>query len=189
MAVLLLAVLPLGAQEFRGTIMGTVTDPQGGVVPNATVEIRNLDTNVVSTLRTNESGVYVAPLLIPGRYSVTANAPGFKKAVREPVQLYVGARVQVDLTLEVGATTETVTVTAEADLLETATASRGQLVDSAKVRDLPLLGRNPFLLAATTPGVYSGLYTGKVASYGRPFDGAAAQMSMQGIGGRYEVLL
>jgi hypothetical protein len=109
--------------------------------------------------------------------------------VREPVQLYVGARLQVDLTLEVGATTETITVTAEAELLETATASRGQLVDSAKVRDLPLLGRNPFLLAATTPGVYSGLYTGKVASYGRPFDGAAAQMSMQGIGGRYEVLL
>jgi len=159
------------------------------VVPNATVEIRNLDTDVVSTSRTNESGVYVAPLLIPGRYSVSATAPGFKKAVREPVRLYVGARLQVDLTLEVGATTETITVTAEAEWLETATASRGQLVDSVKVRDLPLLGRNPFLLAATTPGVYSGLYTGKVASYGRPFDGAAAQMSMQGIGGRYEILL
>jgi len=184
-----LALVAARAQEFRGTITGTVTDPQGGVVPNATVEIRNLDTNVVSTFRTNESGVYVAPLLIPGRYSVSATASGFKKAVREPVQLYVGARLQVDLTLEVGATTETITVTAEAELLETATASRGQLVDSAKVRDLPLLGRNPFLLAATTPGVYSGLYTGKVASYGRPFDGAAAQMSMQGIGGRYEVLL
>lgn len=158
-------------------------------MPNATVEIRNLNTSVLQTFRTNESGVQVAPLLIPGRYSVSATAVGFKKAVREPVQLHVGARLQVDLTLELAATTETVTVTAEAELVETATAYRGQLVDSAKVRDLPLLGRNPFLLAATTPGVYGGLYTGKVASSGRPFDGAATQMSLQGIDGRYEILL
>jgi len=186
---LLLAAAPLAAQEFRGTITGTITDRQGAVVPNATVEVRNLDTNVLQNVQTNESGVYVAPFLIPGRYSVSAAAPGFKKAVRELVNLHVGAKVQVDLVLEVGGTTETITVTAEAELLETATASKGQLVDSAKVRDLPLLGRNPFMLAATTTGVYSGLYTGKVASYGRPFDGAAAQMSMQGISGRYEVLL
>lgn len=185
----ILALPILLAQEFRGTITGVVRDPQGLVVPGATVEVRNLSTDVAQTFQTNDSGVYVAPLLIPGRYRVTVTAPGFKQAVREPVELSVGARVQVDITLEVGVTTETVTVSAAAELLDTLTASRGQLVDSSKVRDLPLLGRNPFLLAATTPGVYSGLYLGKVASYGRPFDGAAAQMSVQGIGGLYEILL
>jgi len=183
-----LAVCAFG-QDFRATISGVITDPQKAVVPGATVEVRNLATNVVQTVQTNESGVYVVPFLNPGVYSISATAAGFKKAVRDRVEVRVGDKIQADLTLEVGAAAETVTVTAAADMLETASASKGQVLDQVKVRDLPLLGRNPFMLAATATGVFSGLYTGKVATFGRPYDGAAAQMQMNGVAGRYEILL
>ena len=176
-------------QDFRATITGVITDPQKAVVPGATVEIRNLGTNVLQTVQTNESGVYVLPFVNPGVYSISVTAAGFKMAMRDNVEVRVGGRVQADLTLEIGAAAETITVSAAAEMLDTASASKGQVLDKLKVRDLPLLGRNPFMLAATATGVFSGLYTGKVATFGRPYDGAAAQMQVNGIGGRYEILL
>ena len=166
-------------QEFRATVAGTVTDAQGAVVPGAQVEIRNLETNVAVSTVTNESGSYVAPFVPPGRYSVGVSRDGFRRAVRDSVELRVGDRLRIDFQLEVGAVTEQVTISAAAELLETATASKGQVIDSAKVRDLPLLGRNPFLLAAISAGVQ---YTPtRQSRSNRPFDnGGMDNYSMNG---------
>jgi hypothetical protein len=171
--------LTVCAQEFRATVAGSVTDAQGAVVPGAAVEIKNLETNVVVRTVTNETGSYVAPFVSPGHYSVVVSATGFKRAVRDNVELRVGDRVRVDFELEVGAQVEQVTVSATTELLETTTASKGQVIDSDKVRDLPLLGRNPFLLAAISTGVQ---YTPtRQSRSNRPFDnGGMDSFSMNG---------
>lgn len=160
--------LPLTGQEFRATINGTVTDPTGAVVPGVTVEIRNLATNALITAQTNEAGLYVAPFIPPGRYTVSAGREGFKRAVREDVEVRVGDRLRIDFQLELGGVTERVVVSASAELLETSTAARGQVIDSQKVAEMPLLGRNPFMLAVLAPAVQ---YTPSLASRSnRPFD-------------------
>jgi hypothetical protein len=158
----------LGAQEFRATISGTVTDQQSAIIPGAAVEVKNLDTNATVTTVTNDSGNYVVPFLPTGRYTISVSLAGFKRAVRENILLRVGDRIQLDFQMEVGGVAEQVTVTAEAPLLETASASKGSVIDSAKVQDLPLLGRNPFMLAAVASGVQ---YSPTLASRSnRPFD-------------------
>ncbi len=155
-------------QEFRASVSGTVTDPAGAVIPAVNVELRNVATGATVSTQTNEVGNYVAPFVPPGIYVLTAAKEGFKRAVRENLELRVGDRVRVDLQLELGGVTESVTVSAEAELLETATASKGQVIDSSKVAALPLLGRNPFMLAAVSAGVQ---YTPSLASRSnRPFD-------------------
>ncbi len=169
---LLVAFLALGlavsAQEFRATINGTVTDPTGAVVPGVTIEIRNLATNAVITTQTNEAGIYVAPFVPPGRYTVVASKEGFKQAVRENIEVRVGDRLRLDFQLELGMLAEQVVVSAAAELLETSTAARGQVIDSRKVAEMPLLGRNPFMLAVLAPAVQ---YTPSLASRSnRPFD-------------------
>src|SRR5437773_6976017 len=102
-----------GAQETRGTISGTVLDAQGTSVPGATVTVLNLDTNVSNVVTTNSSGYYGASLLLPGNYRVTAELQGFKTAVRNGVILSVGQQMDVPISLEVGAVSESVTVTGQ----------------------------------------------------------------------------
>lgn len=143
----------LAAQESQGTLAGTVTDTQGAVVPKAQVSITNLETNVERTAPTNTSGVYLVPFLTVGRYRVSVTGAGFKKAVRDQVEVRVGDNVEVNFQLEVGAISEQVTVTGETELLETQTASHGQVIDTKSVQDLPLLGRNPFTLTLLSTGV------------------------------------
>src|SRR5262249_46260504 len=104
----LICRLNLGPQQFYGTITGTVNDPSGAVIPNATVKVTNLDTNVTTTLTTNRAGVYVANGLIVGTYRVEAEASGFKKALTDGIILEVGATPKVDLALAVGQTSEVV---------------------------------------------------------------------------------
>ncbi|MBL8175775.1 MAG: TonB-dependent receptor [Bryobacterales bacterium] len=168
MTLFVLAVVCLNAQEVRATISGTISDPNGAVIPGAKISVRNLATGAASDAVTNETGLFVAPFLPIGRYQVSASAQGFKTAVRQDVELRVGDRVRLDFTLEIGGVSEQITITGEAPLLDTATASNGQVIDSAKVRDLPLLGRNPFLLAAVSAGVQ---YTPtRQSRSNRPFD-------------------
>ena len=170
-AVLLSAVAliaPVVAQENRATIVGTVTDPQGNTIPNATVKATNLETNASTTTTSNEAGLYTLPFLPVGKYQISVTATGLKTSLRDNIELRVGDRIQLDFSMEVGAVTETVNVTSQAPLLETATASRGQVIDEAKVRDLPLLGRNPFLLAALASGVQITPSQGSISF--RPFD-------------------
>ncbi len=164
--VVLLAV-SLAGQEFRATIVGTVTDQQGAVAPKVALTARNLETNVVVPTVSNEAGAYVIPFLATGRYTVTASLEGFKRALRE-VELRVADRLQVDFRMEVGGVTEQVTVSADVELLETTTASKGQVIDGAKVGNLPLLGRNPFMLAGIAPGVQH--VPGIASRSSRPFD-------------------
>ena len=161
-------IAPIAAQENRATIVGTVVDQNGGVIPNAAIKATNTETNAVTTTTSNESGIYTLPFLPVGKYQITATATGLKTTRRDNVELRVGDRIQLDFAMEVGSVSETVTVISETPLLETATASRGQVIDESKVRDLPLLGRNPFLLAALASGVQITSTQGSISF--RPFD-------------------
>src|SRR5262245_17107328 len=114
------------AQDARGTILGRVTDPQDAVVAGASVQVRNVDTGLTSTVQSNDQGNYSAPYLPAGKYRVTAEAKGFKKIVRENIEVRVNDRLEINLMLQVGDIAETVTVAIEAPLLETTSASTGQ---------------------------------------------------------------
>jgi hypothetical protein len=154
----LICALSLEAQQFYGTITGTVTDPSGAVVPNATVKVTNVDTNVTTTLTTNRAGVYVANSLIVGTYRVEAEAAGFKKAVADRVTLEVGATPKVDLSLAVGRTTEVVEVTAaNAAILQTEQTDLGQTVNVTQLQQLPTQGggrgRSPYSFLQLAAGV------------------------------------
>src|SRR5437763_15111755 len=102
------------AQSDRGTITGTVSDPAGAVVANAAVEAKSQDTGSVYPVATSSTGNYTITALPPGLYEVTATVTGFKKVTRPAIQVSVATTVRVDFTLEVGSTTESVTVNAEA---------------------------------------------------------------------------
>jgi hypothetical protein len=157
------------AQEFRGTILGRVVDPSDAAVVGARVVVTNVATNASVTTETGAEGSYVAPFLIPGPYRVTAEAPGFKKAVREGIEVRVQDRLTVDFKLEVGAAAEAVTVVGEAPLIEANTASLGQVIDNRQIISMPLNGRSAYLLARLTPGV---LPT-DTRTFTRPFDNGA----------------
>jgi hypothetical protein len=181
---------PLAAQEYRATITGSITDASGAAVPNVQVDARNIDTSAVTSARTNEAGAYTIPFLLPGSYPVTATAPGFKQAVHPAVELHTGDKVQADLKLEIGVNTETVTVLAQSELLKTATASMGQTINTTETRDLPIMGRNTYMLADLAIGMYTSLNTtSQAGGFGRPYDGASAQMSSEGIGSQYQIML
>jgi len=147
-------LLPLAsAQEFRGSITGTVTDQQGAAIASAGIEARSLDTNTIQKTTTNASGLYVIPYLSGGRYSVSASAAGFKQDVRSSVELRVGDRMQTDFSMQVGVTSEKVTVTGETPLLSTSDATEGQVIDSKTIGEMPLLGRNPVMLTLLSTGI------------------------------------
>ncbi len=157
-AIPLLACLmawPLASQNPTATLVGTVTDSSGAVVPAAEIEIQNVETRTGRTVRANAAGDYTAVSLLPGEYQITAKAAGFKN-VRAIATLQVGETRRVDLSMEVGAVTETVTVTAAAAAsLNTEQASIGQVVDSRRIVELPLNGRNFYQLATLAPGAIS----------------------------------
>lgn len=177
-------------QEFRATITGTVTDTSGAAVPQAQIEVRNVATSSLATAQTNEVGAYTVPFLLPGTYTVKATANGFKQAVRDNLELHAGDKVQSDLKLEVGAISESVTVTTQSEQLRTGTASMGQTINTTETRDLPIMGRNTYMLANLATGMYTSLGTTSQASgFGRPYDGASAQMSSEGIGSQYQIML
>src|SRR6266496_1593413 len=173
----LLAAGPLAAQTVQATLTGKVLDTSGAGVPNVPVQVKNVDTNQVTQAPTDRGGQYAAPFLPPGPYSITVEAPGFKKLVRDNLVLNIAQTVTLDLTLEVGGVTEQVTVTADAPLLETSKADRGGVIDRERVHELPLNGRNPFMLAKLVGGVN---FNGQII-WERPFDnGAIANWSVNG---------
>jgi hypothetical protein len=173
------------AQEFRAAITGIVRDGQGAVVPHVAIEATNLKTNEVARSASNESGYYALPALQIGAWRLTATAPGFKKAVRDSLELRVGDQVQQDFVLEVGIVSEQVTITAEAELLQVSAIDKGDVIGEENVRDLPSVGRNPFLLGATAPGVQFDIGLGALSRAVRPFDaGANVAENMSVNGGR-----
>jgi hypothetical protein len=142
----------LPAQSTTGSILGTVTDASGAVVPGATIAVTNMDTNISTSLQTNGAGSYVATLLPIGRYSVTVEAKGFKKDVSSDIQVNVQDRVRLDFTLQVGSIIDTVEVQSAAPLLQTDSSNLGQVVESKRIDDLPLNGRFFSRLAVLTAG-------------------------------------
>ncbi len=177
LCLLLLVLLPLPAQEYRATLLGTVTDSSGAAVPNARVIVTNMETQVAAASVSNNDGAYLIPFLQPGAYRLRVEGAGFKTLERGPVELRVNDRLRLDAPLEVGQMADTITVTAEAPLLETSTSNRGQVIENRKITDLPLNSRNPFTLMNLAAGVQ---YTGSML-YFRPFDnGAIADFSING---------
>ena len=149
----LLLVSMVAAQKDAGTIVGTVKDATGAVVADASVSVVDVDRGGTFETTTNSSGEYVAGPLKIGRYSVTVQKEGFKKVVAGPVILNVQARLAVDVTLQLGARTETITVNANELQLQTQTSDLGQIVDSRQATSLPLNGRNYAQLALLGAGV------------------------------------
>jgi carboxypeptidase family protein/TonB-dependent receptor-like protein len=146
---------PVLAQSDRASITGDVTDPQGKPVPGAKVTVKNVDTGATfETTTAKDTGRYVTPAILkPGRYTVQVEKEGFKTAVSQVVTLEIGDVKVVDLSLALGAVSQTVTVEANAPLLDTETSELGEVVTGRQITDLPLKDRNFTQLATLTPGV------------------------------------
>jgi hypothetical protein len=149
----LLAEFLAFGQQDSGTILGAVRDAQDALVPGATVTVTNVETGVAKTTPVTSTGEYSMPFLVPGKYSVTAIAPGFKKSIRTGLALRVADQLVIDMKLEVGAVSESVTVEATAPLVDSASITLGQVVEARTIVELPLNGRDPTALAALAPGV------------------------------------
>lgn len=174
------------AQDFRGAITGRITDAQGGRLPGVTVTVINIATNVSATATTDSEGGYSFSYLAPGTYKVTAELSGFKKAAREGVEVRIGDRLELALSLEVGSFEETVSVAAESPLLETRSGSAGQVIGEKQIALMPLSDGNPFVLARLAPGV---AYHGDL-KFSRPFDnGGTSDFTADGGPGRNEFTL
>jgi hypothetical protein len=169
-AILIAAFVAVDAQESRATIVGRATDPTGAIVAGATVRARHVSTNSSVESKTNESGTYEIPYLLAGRYSITVEMQGFKRAVRDDIELRVGDRMALDFTLTLGDVAESVVVTGETPLLESSTAAIGLVMDTRRVAELPVVGGNPFYLARLSAGVLS--QGGRIA--GNPMDQGGA---------------
>lgn len=142
-------------QESRGTILGRVLDSSGALVVGARVQAVNIATNTKVGSVTSERGNYEIPYLLPGIYRVEVEMPGFKKGVRDQIELRVADRLLIEFTLEVGDVAESVVVTGETPLLESTGASLGAIMDERRVSELPIVGGNPIYLARLSPGVMS----------------------------------
>ena len=143
----------LWAQEFRGTISGTISDPSGAVVPGAKVVMREVHTGAVSQTKSDAQGQYVVPFLLPGEYSVTVTMAGFETVTRKAITLQAQEHPIVDMQMVVGRQDQTVTVTSAAPLIDQANASVGQVISTESVADLPLNGRTPAVLTELSVGV------------------------------------
>jgi hypothetical protein len=154
-AILLAASAPstLRAQESRGRITGTVTDPNKAAVPGASVKIADPTRGTSVALTTNDEGFFQAPYLLPGTYQVIVENAGFKRFIQEGIVLQINETRDLDITLELGGTQETVTVVANAAELNTADGNLGQTIDQKRVAELPLLHGDPYTLMGLSPGV------------------------------------
>jgi hypothetical protein len=178
---LMLAAAPAMAQsqDARGNIVGRVFDASGAVVPGADVRAVNDATGVAVSVKTNDAGNYVLPFLLPGTYTVSAEMQGFRKFERKNIQVRVTDSVQLDIQMTVGDVTESVQVTAESPLLQTAEASLGQVIDERRIVELPLFAGNAMDLVHLAPGTVNGT---DMRLRKAPFNAAPSQFSTDGSG-------
>ena len=161
----------MAAQDISGTIEGSVLDPSGAGVPKAKVTITNTDRNqIVRTITSDAGGNYAAPLIPVGTYLIKVEASGFKTATRSGIVLNVNDDLKINITLEVGAVSETVDVTSQAAGVELSTAVNATTIEGIQVRELPLATRNYEQLVSLMPGVTANstdeLYIGNSAPAG-----------------------
>src|SRR5579862_1358823 len=149
----LLLCLPAFSQGSAGRILGAVTDQSGGVLAGATVTVLDVQRGITRTLITDQSGEYVAPSLLPGSYTVRAEFKGFKAIERQKIALEVNQDIRVDLALEPGEQTQTITVTEEIPLVETTNATLGGTLSNETINDLPMMGRSYQNLLTLRPGM------------------------------------
>ena len=161
--VLLSTGLSLFGQAFTGSISGLVTDATGAVVSGAAITVTDVEKNANFRTTSNATGFYVVSQLPPSNYRVTSEMQGFRRFVVDHLPLTTQQRATLDIVMEVGSVNEQVQVTAEAQLLESATAALSGLVENKRILDLPLNGRNVFSLAALVPGVFFVRQTSGVA--------------------------
>lgn len=157
LGLLCLAFLASAQVGTGGTILGTVTDPSGSAVPNVAITILNTDTNAVTRITSNDRGEYVAADLQIGRYSVHAQAPGFKAYEQKDIMLNVGDRRAIDVKLEIGSTTESINVEANAVAVQTESGEVSDVITGQQVTQLATNGRSLYGLASLTPGASSNM--------------------------------
>ena len=175
---LLLALLPLRAQDARGTLLGRITDQSGAAIASAAIEVVNIDTGVRANSSSNSSGDYIVPYVLPGPYSLTVEHPGFRRYTRTGIAVREGDRLTMDVSLQVGDTTQSVDVSSAAPMLDTSTASMGNTVAGRAIEELPTKDGMVLIMATFAPGV---TFTPQSAGYIRPFDtGSPSSMSVNG---------
>ncbi|HZQ55236.1 MAG TPA: carboxypeptidase regulatory-like domain-containing protein [Bryobacteraceae bacterium] len=143
------------AQEGRGTIEGTVTDPSGAPVPAAKVSITNSETNVSIVTQTNGQGYYSSPALVVGTYQVAVEQQGFDREVHTDIRLQVDQRAEADFSLKLGQVGQSVVVTGDVPLVNTSDATVGQVIENKRVEELPINGRSAFALIGLAANVKS----------------------------------
>jgi hypothetical protein len=169
---------PARAQQFTATIQGIVQDATSAVVAGADVSVINIGTNEVRRVATDRDGAYVVPQLNPGFYRVVVERAGFKTATVDQIKLDVQQSRAVDVRLEVGGTSETVTVAATVAPIATVSSTISQTIENKRLVDLPLNGRNPFSLATLSPGVIPAPGSSPFISGGR---NATSEVTIDGI--------
>ena len=170
----------ISAQMVGATISGTVVDATGAVVPNVKIVIKNTSTGSVANAATNGVGVFNAPNLPPGTYEFTASATGFSSLVRDRVTLTVGQELVLNLTLQVGNTTQQIEVSTEAPTVDLANATVGGVVTQTTVEALPLNGRSWSDLAILAPGVHTVGNQPAISSTDRTKRGMGLELSISG---------
>ncbi len=177
----MLAAVPAAAQETRGSVFGIVKDTSGGVLPGIPIVLTNAETNVSTIATTNDRGAYEIPYLLPGTYGVLVEVSGMKRFAQTGLQLTLNNRMELNVTLEVGALTDDVTVSAAAAPLLETTASASTTLTSLEVNALPMFGNSALLLARSVPGLQ---WTGQPNYLGLHSNvGASAVNAAGGIGG------
>ena len=149
----LLTFVSLAFGQATSTLTGNVVDSTGAAVVGVTIAIRNAYTGIERQVVSGEAGEYTLPFLAPGDYTVTVTKQGFRQVRREGIRLEVNQTGRLDFTLEIGAVTETVEVSAGVPLIDSDTSSIGQVIETKAIEDLPLNGRNFVQLAILGPGV------------------------------------
>ena len=148
-----LSAIQLAAQSYQGGLRGSITDPGAAIIADAKVVLLEEATAVARTTLSSSSGEYAFSSVQPATYTISVEAPGFKRFERRGVTVATQQSLTLDMKLEVGQVNETVNVTEEIPLIENATASNGQVLDRQKMVDLPNMGRNPFLLSKLATNV------------------------------------
>src|SRR5581483_10677383 len=173
-ALVCLSVTPLAAQEVSASITGRVTDPSGSAIVGAKVNAKDLDRGTQWPTTTNDEGIYAFPRIPAGSYELRVEAQGFKTFVQERLELDVNQRARLDVPMAIGGMTETVSVTADAALLQTDTTQVGTVINPETLDHAALISRNPIQLTLSVPGAVSpnpGTMTDgrRSTSYGRPY--------------------